>query len=67
MMFKSYARATILKDKRVNIRISERDLNELKRIEDTIMETTGEQDEAFAKVKEHLESIKKIMDELEIV
>ncbi len=32
MMFKSYARATILKDKRVNIRISERDLNELKRI-----------------------------------
>ena len=29
---REYARATIRKDKRVNIRISERDLNELKRI-----------------------------------
>ncbi len=32
MMFKSYARATTRKDKHVNIRISERNLNELKRI-----------------------------------
>lgn len=30
--FKEYARATIRKDKRVNIRISERDLKELQRI-----------------------------------
>ena len=42
------------------------ELKELKTLEDTIMETTGEQDEAFAKVRDHLLKIKAIMSELEV-